>query len=413
MTRTQLTLAAGMTFTALLCSPSLSFCQSLGAAQNFAILGGSAVTAAVGGAPSQIVGDVGVSPGLSITGFPPALGGIVVPPFVLHNTPPNDAASIAAQAAVTALFTDLTTRGGSATTIPDQLAGQDYGPGVYSLGAANLASGGLLRLTDPTGNGTFIFRVSSSLTTISTSNILLIGAQACNIWWQVGSSATLGGTTFAGNVIGFTGVNSMGPNATLEGRLLTTTPGSVTLAGDNTVNAAFCAAVPPPGAVGATKAFSPNANGPGGVSTLTITLTNANAGAATLTAALVDSLPAGVVIAPTPSASTTCGGGLVTATAGGSSVTLAAGATIPGGSPGSCRVITNVTSATAGTYTNTIPVGALQTSLGNNVAPAVAVLAITAAVPPVPTLPEWAMIVLAALLCLGGFLAIRRRRMTD
>ena len=162
-----------------------------------------------------------------------------------------------------------------------------------------------------------------------------------------------------------------------------------------------------------TKAFSPSSNGPGGVSTLTITLTNNNATAATLTAALVDSLPAGVVIAATPSASTTCGGGAVTATAGGSSITLATGATIPGGAPGSCRVIANVTSATAGTYTNTIAANALQTSNGNNAAAASAVLTIDAATAAVPTLPEWAMIALVALLCLGGFFAIRRRRMTD
>lgn len=406
MTRNHLRLLAGMIFAALLCSPSLALCQSLGAAQNFGILGGSAVTAAVGSVPSQIAGDVGVSPGSSITGFPPALGAVVIPPFVLHT--PNDGPSIGAQAAVTALFTSLSTTGGAATPIPDQLAGQNLGPGTYSLGAANLASGGVLTLT---GNGTYIFRVSSSLTTISTSNVLLIGAQSCNIWWQVGSSATLGGTTFAGNVIGFTGTNSMGPNARLEGRLLTTTPGAVTLAGNNTVNAAFCAIVPPPGAVGATKAFSPNVNGPGGVSTLTITLTNSNATAATLTAALVDSLPAGVVIAASPSVSTTCGG-VVTATAGGSSVTLSGGA-IPAGAPGTCTVIANVTSATAGAYTNTIAVNALQTSNGNNTVPAIGLLTIVAAIPPVPTLPEWAMIALAALLCLAGFFAIRRRRMTD
>jgi hypothetical protein len=236
MTRIQARLTLAIALAAFLSIPSSAASQTLGAAENFAILGGSAVTAAVGTTPSRIRGDVGVSPGTSITGFPPALGAVVLPPFVLHT--PNDAASIAAQASVTALFTNLSVAGGPATAIPDELSGQNLGPGVYSLGAANLASGGLLTLT---GNGTYIFRISSSLNTVSTSNIALIGAQACGIWWQVGSSATLNGATFAGNVIGLTGTNSMGPNATLEGRLLTTTPGAVTLAGDNTVNAAFCA----------------------------------------------------------------------------------------------------------------------------------------------------------------------------
>ena len=159
-----------------------------------------------------------------------------------------------------------------------------------------------------------------------------------------------------------------------------------------------------------TKAFSPNTNGPGGISTLTITVANANATAATLTAALVDSLPAGVVLAPSPNASTTCGGGVVTAVAGGSSITLSTGSTIPAGC--TCMVIANVTSATPGTYTNTIPVNGLQTSFGNNPVAATAVLTISAVISPVPTLTEWAMIGLAGLVP-GAFLAIRRRRMTN
>ena len=403
MTRLHLKLAC---FGALLLFPAAAMAQSLGAAQDFAIVGGSAVTAAVGATPSQVIGDVGVSPGTSITGFPPALGAVVVPPYVLH--PPNDGPSIAAQAAVTALFTSLSTAGGAATTIPNQLAGQSRGPGVYSLGAANLASGGVFTLS---GAGTYIFRVSSSLTTISTSNISLInGAQACNVWWQVGSSATIGGTTFAGNVVALSGTNSLGPNARLDGRMLTTTPGAVTLAGANTINAAFCAALPPAGGVGAAKAFSPVANGPGGISTLTITLTNANATAATLTAPFVDTLPAGVVIAPSPNASTTCAGGVVTAVAGGSSVSLSAGSTIPGGTPaGSCEIIVNVTAAAVGTYTNTVPIGGLQTSNGNNTVPAAALLTISA-IPPVPTLSEWMTILLAGLLCLTAIIALRQRR---
>ena len=408
MTRTNLSLVAALALGALLCSPSFALAQSLGAAQNFAIVGGSQVTAAVGAAPSPIAGDVGVSPGLSITGFPPALGGIVIAPFSLHV--PNDGPSVAAQAAVTALFTDLTTRGGAATTLSsNQLAGRNLGPGVYNFpggGDVNLSSGGLLTLT---GNGTYIFRVPSTLTTISTSNILLVGAQACNIWWQVGSSATLGGTTFAGNVVGFTGVNSMGPNATLEGRLLTTTPGSVTLSGDNTVNAAFCAIVPPPGPIGVTKTFSPAANGPGGISTLVITLTNDNGAQATLLAPLVDTLPSGVVVAANPNISTTCDNGVVTAPAGGGSITLGVGSHIPSGGVGACIVRVDITSATLGSYTNRIPIGALQTSNGNNIAPAIAVLAITN-ITPVPTLTQWATIMLAVLLALGGFIAMRQRR---
>jgi hypothetical protein len=239
MTRTLLKIAG---LVALLSSPTVAVAQSLGAAEDFAIVAGAQITAAVGATPSQITGDVGLSPGVSITGFPPALGAVVLAPYTLHV--PNDGPSIAAQAAVTALFTNLSAAGGPATLIPDQLAGQNRGPGTYSLGAANLASGGVLTLT---GAGIYIFRVASSLTTISTSNIsLLSGARSCDIFWQVGSSATLGGDTFAGNVVALTGVNSMGPDAELEGRLLTTTPGSVTLAGQNTITIPSCAAAVPP-----------------------------------------------------------------------------------------------------------------------------------------------------------------------
>jgi hypothetical protein len=230
MTRFYARLLSGLTCVGLLWSPSLASAQTAGAAQNFALVAGQQITAA--GAAS-IFGDVGLSTGTSITGFPPA---VVVPPFILHV--PNDGPSIAAQAATGALFTSLTTAGGPATVIPDALAGQVLGPGTYSLGAALLASGGTLTLT---GGGLYVFRVASSLTTVSTSNIALIGANQCNIWWQVGSSATLGGATFAGTVVGFTGINSLGPNATLLGRLLTTIPGSITLAGNNIVNDAPCA----------------------------------------------------------------------------------------------------------------------------------------------------------------------------
>src|SRR5687768_5115965 len=144
-------------FVVLVLCPTIAMAQSLGAAENFAIVAGAQITAAVGSSPSEIRGDVGLSPGVAITGFPPALGAIVIPPFTLHA--PNNAASVAAQAAVDALFIDLSATGGVATAIPNQLAGQVRGPGTYSLGAANLASGGVLTLT---GAGTYIFRVATS-----------------------------------------------------------------------------------------------------------------------------------------------------------------------------------------------------------------------------------------------------------
>lgn len=127
------------------------------------------------------------------------------------------------------------------------------------------------------------------------------------------------------------------------------------------------------------KAFSPATINAGGVSTLTITLINPSAGAATLIAPFIDTLPAGVVIAAVPNASNTCGGA-VTAIAGGGTVTLTGGA-IPGGAPGVCTVMVNVTAAAAGNYINTIPAGALQTSRGNNSSPAIATLTVVCPLP--------------------------------
>ncbi|RYD15075.1 MAG: DUF11 domain-containing protein, partial [Lysobacteraceae bacterium] len=132
----------------------------------------------------------------------------------------------------------------------------------------------------------------------------------------------------------------------------------------------FCATGAPPAV---SKAFAPTTIATGGTSTLTITLTNANASVATLDAVLTDNLPAGVVVAPTPNASTTCGGS-VSATAGGSTVSLASGGTIP--ASGSCTVTATVTAPANGSFVNTIPAGALSTDFGDSAAPASATLTV-------------------------------------
>ena len=111
-----------------------------------------------------------------------------------------------------------------------------------------------------------------------------------------------------------------------------------------------------------TKSFSPATIDYNGISTLTITLTNSNDFAATLQADFVDNLPASVIVATPANASTTCTGTL-TAAAGSSSVTLSSGATIPANS--SCVINVDVTSASAGTHTNQLPAGALDTGMGS------------------------------------------------
>ncbi|HEU4662511.1 MAG TPA: proprotein convertase P-domain-containing protein, partial [Dokdonella sp.] len=125
------------------------------------------------------------------------------------------------------------------------------------------------------------------------------------------------------------------------------------------------------------KAFAPSTVQVNTDSTLTITLTNPTTGAATLTADLVDTLPAGLV-ATAASATTTCTGGTGASNTSGS-VTLATGAVIPPN--GTCVVAVTVNSATEGSYVNTIPTGALQTDIGNNDTDATATL--TVQTPPV------------------------------
>lgn len=122
------------------------------------------------------------------------------------------------------------------------------------------------------------------------------------------------------------------------------------------------AGLAPPGLA---LAFSPSAVAAGNTSTLTITLGNqAQPGTATLSAPLVDALPAGLVIAATPNATTDCAMGTLTAASGGSTITLSAGAQMGGGN--TCTVKVDVVAADAGLYANAIAAGALQTNLGNS-----------------------------------------------
>ncbi len=111
-----------------------------------------------------------------------------------------------------------------------------------------------------------------------------------------------------------------------------------------------------------TKQFSPDPITAGAVSTLTITLGNNDTNSATLTADMVDNLPAGVTIANPANIGGTCPG-TTNATVGGSTITYTNGSTIPSGG---CTIAVDVTSTTPSTYTNTIPAGSLQTNLGNN-----------------------------------------------
>lgn len=293
-------------------------------------------------------------------------------------------------------------------------------PGCYSsTGAMDIVANGIVTLS---GDGVYIFRPGGALTTGANSRIVLAGACADNVFWAPIAATSLGASsTFVGNILDAAGI-TIGAAATLAGRALAF-GGTVTVDADTVTVPATCAEPPVPLRPTITKGFSSTTIGTNGFSRLVITLTNPNVAATALTAPFTDTLPGGLVIAATPNASTTCAGsGAVVAAPGGSTVTLPATRSIPGG--GSCQVIVDVTGAVAGTYTNTIAAGSLQTNTGSNAAPASAILIISPNVPPgqppplppgvipgipVPTLPEWALITLLALLAAAGFVAMRRR----
>jgi hypothetical protein len=205
----------------------------LGTAANFSILGGTAVTFTP---PTTTVigGDVGVSPGTSITGAGANLsqsGGVI------HN---NDAVAAGARADTTLAY------GSAAGALPtttylgadNQLGGLTLTAGTYRFGAASTAN--LIGNLTLSGPGVFIFQATSSLVTASGSSINLInGADACNIIWQVGSSATLGsGSFFDGTILAQASITSAG-GSTIAGRLLAGT-GNVTLIGDTIVTDRGC-----------------------------------------------------------------------------------------------------------------------------------------------------------------------------
>jgi len=369
-----------------LIQPALSqTAPSLGTAQSFAVLGASTVTNT---GSSVITGDLGVSPGTAVIGFPPGIvdGG---------STYVADAQSLQAKTDATAAYGDLGGQACNTTySAPTDVGGKTLVPGVYCFASSAAITGTLTLNGEGNPDSVFIFRMGSTLTTASSASVSLInGAQRCEVFWQVGSSATFGmGTNFIGTVIALTSI-TFDTSATSSGRALALT-GAVTLDG-NTVSVNSCAAtVNSPPVIN--KSFNKPSMIAGGDSTLTLTLSNPDSTAATITSPLIDTFPSGMFVSG--AASTTCGG-TASAVIGQSSVTLTGGA-IP--ADGSCTVTVAVTAPAAGTYINSVPVGALKTSNGNNVSPAVATLTVTPVSTPVLVPPALGKSFSPATIDVGG-----------
>ncbi|MFA7309853.1 MAG: ice-binding family protein [Candidatus Paceibacterota bacterium] len=201
----------------------------LGTAGSFAILAGSTVTNT---GPTVINGDLGLSPGTSVTGFPP---GIVNGTQQITN-----AAAAQAEADLGTAYNAASGQSVGTVSISGDLGGQTLTPGLYNS-ASSLGLTGTLTL-DGQGNpnAVFIFQIGSALTTASGSRVNLVnGAQACNVVWQIGSSATLGtNSIFKGTILALTSA-TLTTGAAVEGRVLARN-GAVTL-DTSVVSKATCA----------------------------------------------------------------------------------------------------------------------------------------------------------------------------
>ncbi|WP_343320599.1 ice-binding family protein (plasmid) [Arthrobacter sp. TMP15] len=181
----------------------------LGTAAEYSVLGGTTVTNT---GPSVLQGSLGVSPGTAITGFPPGIVG--------GASHAGDAQALQAQSDVIIAY-NATASQALTESVAGDLVGRTLPEGVYNS-TGPLALSGTLTLDgqgDP--SSVFIFQIASTLITASASNIILTNsAQACNVYWQVGSSATLGtDSTFKGTIMALTSI-SVTTGAVLEGRAL-------------------------------------------------------------------------------------------------------------------------------------------------------------------------------------------------
>jgi len=198
----------------------------LGSAGNFAVLAGTTVTNT---GPSWITGELGVAPGSAVTGFPPGTSG------PQHK---GDSAATTAQTNLTAAYVNAAAQPcpGTNNFTGVNLGGKNLVPGVYCQTTAPALTGTLTL----NGSGIYIFQIGSTLVTASGARVVLIGgAQPCEVFWQVSSSATIAtSTTFIGTIMALTSIG-MQTGATLNGRALARN-GAVTLDTNRIIQSSGC-----------------------------------------------------------------------------------------------------------------------------------------------------------------------------
>jgi Ice-binding-like/Bacterial Ig-like domain len=202
----------------------------LGTACSFGILGATPVVSSVG--PTIVTGDIGIWPAASITGFPPGT--------LTGTKHAGDAVAMAAQGDLTTAYNFAAAAAGGQVLTAD-IGGQTLAPGVYKTTSSQPTLGitGNLTLSGP-ASGVWIFQIVSTLTTAAGNSQVIMagGATAHNVFWQVGSSATLGtNTIFQGTIMAQASI-TVTTGATLNGRALART-GAVSL-DSNPVNVPSC-----------------------------------------------------------------------------------------------------------------------------------------------------------------------------
>lgn len=205
---------------------------TLATASTYGVLASSSITSASASTVTGTAGgDVGVSAGSAPTG-----------PLTFSGSLVMAGASVAAMTSASTALSD--NRGGTATVV-ELGAGRTITPGAYTGGTLEI-NGNLTLDAQGDANAVFIFRSAATLVTGTSSTVTLAGgAQACNVYWQIGSSATLGASSrIAGHIIALASI-STGASTTVTGQLIATT-GTITLGGTTITNTACVTPTPTP-----------------------------------------------------------------------------------------------------------------------------------------------------------------------
>jgi hypothetical protein len=300
---------------------------TLGSTSTFAVLAGSTVT---NSGPTTVNGSLGLSPGTAVSGFPP---GAVALPYVMQIANPT---AVTAQNDLTTAYNDAATPnrdGGPVIAVSGDLGGRTLAPGLYNS-ATTLGITGTLTLNG-TATSIFVFQIGSALTTAVGSQVVLTGgAQAANVFWQVGSSATINaGSIFVGTILAQASI-SLGTGAALDGRALART-GAVTLL-SNTITQP---GPPVTGAPGVLAVVCPNSAAVVGAAYSSLVV--ATGGTPPYTYSITGALPPGLTL------NTSTGAVLGTPTTGGpDTFTAVAADSAAGTATASCSITTTVAPAT-------------------------------------------------------------------